>query len=463
MIQSAELQEPSPQPNILKISEAQPGFELTAARQVLQLKDTLDLIISHIPNETRTGRRTISSASLVNRSFRESAQKALWSAPIQLDTVMQQVQFAFGCYLTLARGKGLGSQVKDLSIRWPAAEGNFRVLRAIAFCCPNVTALLIRRGNTGDKDRLTSESIASTHSFLSSFPHLRKLEMCKFSYTPSVKEKFDLHPDAHVPFSKLDYFRIFGFSWLPYWPAIANGLGKTLTHLVFHDEGVPSEEITFLADKFPNLLSLELFRDVDLPTLRTFFATAKKLKRVGLNLPIWEGGPGAIDGAIDALASLIYLEDIHICHYLSIEQVYALASCPHPLKSFSIQLDDPDEVPLKLYENCIVAILEKKKTTLTHVCIMSRGSLPPTIALVKALASLRHLVMMNIWFSAPLEPLPSFEVDALLTSCENLEWSYALDVLTKGNFLYEKRYKERLERDTRDKKAEYFDTLPKLG
>jgi hypothetical protein len=447
----------------IELSETS-GSAFTATHQVLDLKDTLDLIIFHIRNETHSGRKTLCIASLVNRSFRQSAQAALWSAYIELSTVEQQVSFAFGCFMSFSRGEDLGSRVKDLRIRWLSAEGNLPVLRVIASRCRNVTALLIHQDDFRDpEDWLSLESIASIHSFLTSFPSLKQLGLCKFSYTPNYDEKILLPPDFQIPFSKLDYFRVQGFSWHPYWPSIVQGLGKSLTHLFLHDNGISSEEIASLANKFPNLIHLTMTPDIDLPTLRTFISTARSLKTVDLNLPFWEDRPGAIDGAIEALSGLSDLEDIEIRRRLSISQVYALGDCPHPLKSFSLYLDD--EVPPESYEDSIITLLEKKKTTLTQVyidCGHTR-TIPPTMALVNALASLPQLVNIAIDFSIPSEPLPSFVVELLLTNCKNLIWTDALDVLTKGNSLYEEQYKERLERGRDKKEDEFLDTLIRLG
>jgi hypothetical protein len=163
------------------------------------------------------------------------------------------------------------------------------------------------------------------------------------------------------------------------------------------------------------------------------------------------------------LSGLSYLEDIEIRRKLSISQVYALRNYPHPLKSFSLYLDD--KVPLESYEDSVITLLEKKTKMLTRVyidCGHTR-SIPPTIALVNALASLPQLVNIAIDFSIPSEPLPSFVVELLLTNCKNLIWTDALDVLTKGNSLYEEQYKERLERGRDRKKDEFLDTSIRLG
>jgi hypothetical protein len=92
-------------------------------------------------------------------------------------------------------------------------------------------------------------------------------------------EKILLLPDFQIPFSKLEYFRIQGFSWHPYWPSVVQGLGKSFTHLFLHDDGINSEEIASLADKFPNLTHLTMTPDIDLPTLRTFISTAESEKQ----------------------------------------------------------------------------------------------------------------------------------------------------------------------------------------
>jgi hypothetical protein len=161
----------------------------------------------HIPSPPKSPSETFRSVALTSRSFHTASDLLLWSRPRDLDTVEQQVQFAFGVSISRGLSENLGKHVKRLRIRWMRGCWNTRLVQKITTLCPGIRELTMHWGDSTDissPDPVAPTSSFTLHSVLSSLPNLCHLSPYKFSHTANIETKFPYPLDAHVPFSKLE-------------------------------------------------------------------------------------------------------------------------------------------------------------------------------------------------------------------------------------------------------------------
>jgi len=158
------------------------------------------------------------AATLTSVSFHYAAEFRLWRRPRDLDTVEQQVRFAFGVAISSALGESLGKQVKRLRIRLVKDARNARLVSKIVDLCPALVDLTLHWGDAVDgSEQVTNDIVLWLSATLGRLPNLKYLHLMQFSASDIVAG-ITIPENAHVPFSQLEKLQLYGFHW--YWNAI---------------------------------------------------------------------------------------------------------------------------------------------------------------------------------------------------------------------------------------------------
>ncbi|KAJ3501319.1 hypothetical protein NLJ89_g9392 [Agrocybe chaxingu] len=405
-------------------------------------KKTPSTPYSHtFPLLTKSDRDTFHSAALTSQSFHNATQLNLWRRPRDLDTVEQQVRFAFGTAISGAISDSLGQYVQRLRIRIVKGGWNFRLVEKIASLTPGVVDLTLHWGDSEDgEEPVTASAVASLHKILSSLPNLRHLYLAKFAYTPPVEGDLAIPAGAEIPFTKLESLRLYDFHW--YWQPISTGLGATLKTLdIGYGTVVKADEIAALSAKLPSLTTLRIGAgQVDVPHIRKIVENIPSLEHIDIT-NYNDVDDEYVAAAIPLFAGLRDLKELSFNGPIGSLQVELLAGAPAPLQEVSLKLKGGDEVL-----GALEKLLKEKHTTLKIVAIAFEGDAPrPTDKTVEALAGIPLLESVLIDFD-PSHQLSSSSVDGLLKQCPNLVLTDHLETLVQGNALYEKEYKAKFEK-----------------
>ncbi|KAF9523404.1 hypothetical protein CPB83DRAFT_910664 [Crepidotus variabilis] len=416
--------------------------KLSSVQQVLSLPDTLSEILSHISPLSVDGRTTFHSAALVSRSFHYAADKTLWKTPRDLDTVEQQVHFAFGAAISAALGESLGNQVRGLRIRRMSGGWNERLIVKIAQLCPQVDTLLLHCGDVEDgEDPITQDFVDVIHTVLSSLPNVEDLSLVKFSYTPPVGQ-LKLPKDAHVPFRQLVSLRLYDFGW--YWPAIRQGLGFSLKSLDFGLlPQLSSEELISLARQ-TSVVNLAMSSALELEPLREFVFKGL-IEHLHIKQFFDHDEKYAEELISIATASLSSLKAFTLSGVEVGRHELELFEAFHgPLEEIGVQIRE--DVSSEDAIGMICRLVKSKRQSLKVIQIDFEGTfeLKPTEELINNLADCPVLERILIPF-ASTTGISSTSVDALLKRCLKLELTWSLESLCEGNELYEREYKMKLE------------------
>ncbi|KIM35698.1 hypothetical protein M413DRAFT_327191 [Hebeloma cylindrosporum] len=418
------------------------AFDLTPAQQVLTLPDTLDVIFSHISTLSKSTRDTLHAGSLTSISFHYAAQLRLWRRPRDLDTVEQQVRFAFGVAISSALGESLGQQVKRLRIRLMKGAWNARLVSKIVELCPALVDLTLHWGDAVDgSEQVTSDNVRWLFETLGRLPSLRYLHLVQFS-AADIAAGITVPDGAHIPFSQLEELQLYGFHW--YWDAIEQGVGSKLKSL---DLGlgtlVTSAQLVVIARKVTSLTELRLGRPVELDHIRLFTETAPALERVEIT---------SFDERDDAYVSELYsivtglkdLKEVSLSPPAGPAQIIQLAKSPSPLEDVWITVqENSDEEAVKA---ALLQLLTAKKSTLKKVYELSSVNLGVSDQFVEALAACPGLEKIGINFDAAGTTVSRAVVEKLLTQCSRLTLTDGLETLVAGNALYEEKYKQDMAR-----------------
>ncbi|CAA7266898.1 unnamed protein product [Cyclocybe aegerita] len=427
-----------PQGNTPKIKKV---LNLTPAQHVLSLPDTLDAIFAHIPLLTKSDRDTFYSAALTSHPFHNAVQLNLWRRPRDLDTVEQQVRFAFGTAISGAISDSLGLYVQRLRIRIIKGGWNFRLVEKIASLTPGVVDLTLHWGDSDDgEEPVTASTVTSLHKILSSLPNLRHLYLAKFAYTPSVEGDLAIPADAEIPFTKLETLRLYDFHW--YWRPISTGLGAPLKTLdIGYGTSVEPDEIVALSTKLPSLTTIRIGSGlVEVRHIRKILENIPSLEHIDIT-NYNDVDDEYVAAVIPLFAVLQDLKELSFNGAIGSLQVELLAGASAPLQEVSLKLKGGDEVL-----GALEMLLKEKHTTLKIVAIAFEGDAPrPTDKIVEALARIPLLESVLIDFDSSHQ-LSSSSVDALLKQCPNLVLTDHLETLVQGNALYEKEYKAKFEK-----------------
>ncbi|KAG6889220.1 hypothetical protein C0992_006032 [Termitomyces sp. T32_za158] len=422
-------------------------FNLTPSQHVLSLPDTLDTIFDHLPLLTQSDRDTLYHAALTSHAFHNVAQLRLWRRPRDLDTVEQQVRFAFGTTISGAVGESLGMWVKRLRIRIVKGGWNMRLVEKIVTLAPCVVDLTLHWGDSQDeREPVTSSSVASLHTILTFLPNLKHLKLAKYAYTPDVEAKLQIPTDAHTVFTKLESLELYDFHW--YWQPISRGLGPALKALdIGYGTMISGDEIVEISAKFTSLTTLRISSGVGVRHIRRIVEDLPKLEHLEIT-NYTEADDEYVTAAIPLLASLQSLKELSFNGAIGSTQIQVLVDSSGPLEEISLNLKVDKEVAETLEK-----LLKAKRETLQAITIkFSENDLAPSDTLIEALANIPLLERILIDFE-PEHELLSSSVDKLLMQCPRLKWTSNLESLVARNTLYETEYKARLERE-RDEELE---------
>ncbi|KAG6884588.1 hypothetical protein C0993_009790 [Termitomyces sp. T159_Od127] len=421
--------------------------DLTPAQFVLSLPDTLDTIFAHIPLLTQSDRDTFYRAALTSHAFHNVAQLRLWRHPRDLDTVEQQVRFAFGAAISSAVGESLGLLVKRLRIRIVKGVWNMRLVETNVTLTPGVVNLTLHWGDTLDAEvPVTPSLVASLHTVLTSLPDLKHLKLVKYAYTPNAETKLQIPADAHSVFTKLESLQLYDFHW--YWQPISHGLGPALRVLdIGYGTMISGDKIVELSAKLTSLISLRISSGVEVRHIRGIVGNLPKLEHVEI-INFTEVDDEYVVAAIPLLASLESLKELSFNRAIGSTQLKVLVDSPGPLEEVSLKLKLDGEAA-----DTLERLLKAKRETLEAIIIkFSENDLAPSDTLVEVLANVPRLERILIDFETGHKLSSSF-VDKLLVQCPKLKWTSSLECLVAGNSLYETEYRARLERE-RDEELE---------
>ncbi|KAH0579380.1 hypothetical protein H2248_003517 [Termitomyces sp. 'cryptogamus'] len=431
---------PSPTKNTIEKSNPK-TLDLTPAQHVLSLPDTLDVIFAHIPLLTKSDRDTFYHGALTSHAFHNATQLRLWRHPRDLNTVEQQIRFAFGTAISGASGDTLGLYVKRLRIRIVKGGWNARLVEKIAALVPGVVDLTLQWGDSEDGvEPVTPMSVASLHKILSSLPNIKHLYLSKFAYTPDIEGNLQIPADAYIPFMKLESLQLYDFHW--YWPPISHGLGSALKVFdIGYGTAISGDQIVELSSKLTSLTTLRITSNVEIRHIRNIVRNLSKLEHVEIS-NFTEVDDEYCAAVIVLLASLESLKELCFNGAIGSTQLRVLADSPGPLEEISLKLKENGEISAALER-----LLRAKSETLKGIEIsFDKDDLAPSDNLVEALASVPRLERILINFQ-PVHALSSSSVDKLLKQCPKLNWTSNLEDLVTGNSLYEKEYKARFERE----------------
>lgn len=435
---------------------------LTPAQRVLNLPDTLDLILSHLPPLSTARRVTLHASTLTSRPLHYASQNLLWSRPRDLNTVEQQVRFAFAVAISSHSGRSLGDLVQRLAMRWVVGGRNGRLIERIATLCPGVREVLIHWGDTMDGiDEITPSSISTLHTVLSSFRNLTHLELCKYSWQNEIGFDPEYPPGSELPFSKLEFLRLDGFTY--YWPPIARGLGPTLKTLWIGSNTLLDDgELLGISRKCTSLTTLNIRGYVTIEDLRSFVSHAPDLEEISTSQSDVDGNQDLAAGFIPAVAQLQRLKSISFNGYIDVGRLAVLAGSPCPLEEITIVLAEGSTDGI--YESAIRELVMSKSRTLKFLSVEFEASDPtPTItsdALVSAFATCPHLeyICLELDHTPHVTPPAAATVDTLIRNCPRLVGTPWLEELVEGNEVYEKRFRSKEGEEYR-----YYESEEELG
>ncbi|KAF9007445.1 hypothetical protein BDQ17DRAFT_1422821 [Cyathus striatus] len=389
--------------------------DLTPAQRVLNLPDTLDVIFSHVSALSKSGRDALYVATLTSTTFYNVAQLRLWRRPRDLDTVEQQVRFAFGVAISAAYGESLGEYVKRLRIRWQKGSWNTRLIKTIVSSCPGIKELTIHWGDAEDgMDSVTQESIQALYEILGSLPNLTHLYLFKFCAT-EVNEDLQIPDDAYVPFSNLEELQLYDFHW--YWKPINEGLSPNLNSLdIGFGTLLKGAQLSELSSKTTGLKTLRLSCSVEIQDIRSF------------------------------TSALPDLECIDITQFNDLGMFFP--------NRFANQIFlAVEEIMIKIVKGgedngvkALVDFVNKKHQTLKNLYISFEGDfkVAPKEEIVTALSSCSQLEKIFIDFDETKSQISDAVVEKLLEKCPNLVLTDGLETLVKGREFYEQKYRVKL-------------------
>ena len=443
-------------PNRSSIEDTRvPAFDLTPAHQVLTLPDTLDAIFSHISPLSKSTRDTLHAATLTSVSFHYAAQFRLWRRPRDLDTVEQQVRFAFGVAISSALGESLGQQVKRLRIRLAKGAWNARLVSKIVELCPALVDLMLHWGDAVDgTEQVTNDIVRWLSETLRRLPSLRCLHLAQFSAS-NVAASITIPDDAYVPFSQLEELQLYGFHW--YLAPIEQGVGSKLTSLnLGFGTLITAAQLVAIARKVTSLKELRLACPVELDQVRLFAETAPGLERVEIT-SFDEHDDAYVSGLYSIIAGLKGLKEVSLSPPAGPAQIIQLAKSSSPLEDVWITVkEDQDEEAVKAG---LVQLLTAKKATLKKVYEQSSMNLGVSDQFVEALAACPALESIGIDFEVSRTTVSMAVVEKLLTQCPRLTLTDGLETLVAGNALFEEKYKKDMQKAQQAEEEELSEDL----
>lgn len=431
------------------------AFDLTPAQRVLTLPDTLDVIFSHISTLSKSTRDTLHAATLTSISFHYAAQLRLWQRPRDLDTVEQQVRFAFGIAISSALGESLGPQVKRLRIRLVRGACNARLVSKIVGFCPALVDLTLHWGDSVDgSEQVTNDTVHWLAEVLGRLPNLKYLHLVQFS-APNIVANITIPDNAHVPFSQLEELQLYGFHW--YWNAIERGVGSELTSL---DLGlgtlIAATQLVAIARKVTSLRELRLACPVELDNIRLFTETAPDLERVEIT-SFDERDNAYVSELYSIIAGLKNLKEVSLSPPAGPAQIIQLANSSSPLEDVWITLQENQEE--EAVKAGLLQLLTAKKATLKKIYELSSMTLGVSDQFVEALAACPVLEKIGISFDGPRTTVSTAVIEKLLMQCPRLALTDGLEMLVAGNAHYEEKYKQDMERGQQAEEEELSEDL----
>ncbi|KIY51714.1 hypothetical protein FISHEDRAFT_36490 [Fistulina hepatica ATCC 64428] len=435
------------QPHSVLVSETCTKVtHLSAARQVLHLADLLYIILFYVDSI-----KTLHAMTLVSRTMHRLAQVHLWSYPRDLDTIEQQVQFAFGASISGALSEPLGLRVKRLHIRRLPKGANDRLLIKIAQLCPHAEDVMLHYGDTDDgTDPVTPEFLLTLDSFLSAVSHCTNLSLVNFSYIPEPDFTPTFSPNAYVPFTRLRSLCLNGFSF--YLPVIMRGVRESgvLQHLnIGYGTLFENESLLDLTAHLPALMSLCIACETSLEGLRGLVDGSPLLEEVVINR---FDDPGA-DFVTAAVSLLVRLPALRVFTLnLAMEEVDLrhIAACTGPIETLTLTASV--DAGVEGVDDALCELVKAKRATLRVLWVDFKSSeeflIPfvPSVKLIESLSSCSALEVMGIDCEGP-PPEASAALDALLKNCPKLGCSPPLKKLMRGNIMFETVFMPRITGD----------------
>lgn len=417
-------------------------YDLTPAQRVLTLPDTLDIIFSHITTLSKSTRDTLHAASLTSVSLHYAAQLRLWRRPRDLNTVQQQVRFAFGVAISTALGEGLGVHVKRLRIRVMKGAWNARLVTTIVELCPSVNDLTIHWGDSEDgTENVASESVEWLSKTLALVPNLAYLNLAQYSYA-QVAADLSIPQDAHLPFSKLKELQLYGFHW--YFDAIERGLGSNLTSLdIGYGTRLSATQVISAARKLTSLTSLRFAGPLELDQLRLFVETAPGLECIDVEL-FDERDQPYMAGVYTTISELPAIKKVSVSVPAGPTQITQLAKSSAPLEDLTFSVIDIEEE--SAVRAALLDLFTAKRATLKRISELSGFKLAVDDQLADAFAATPTLERLDLTFDPSRVVLSDAAVEKLLTQCPSLELTDGLNTLVSGRALYEEKYKTAFEK-----------------
>lgn len=411
--------------------------ELTPAHRVFSLPELLDVIFSHIPTLSKSGRGTLRAAALTSLSLHHAAQLHLWRRPRDLNTVKQQVEFAFGAVI----GEKLGVHVRQLRIRVIKGAWNVRLVTKIVELCPSIVEFTLYWGDAEDgSEKVTSDSVHWLSAILGLMPNLKHLTLAQFSWA-DVQSALIFPEDAHLPFSRLKTLEIRGFGW--YFDVIARGLGSSLTSLDIgsHISSYESAHVVAIARRLTALTSLRIYGYPELHQLRLFAETAPGLEII--EVMIFDDRDDSYMAEIySIIAGLPAIKEASMGHLIPARsaQIIQLARSSAPLEvlAFSVREDEEESA----VSAALLELVISKRYTLKSINEWLGFKICADSRFIEALAACPQLERIGITFDAEKLEVSNADVEKLLTQCPHLRFTNELKVLVGEHPLCEARYKE---------------------
>ncbi|KIY51474.1 hypothetical protein FISHEDRAFT_70706 [Fistulina hepatica ATCC 64428] len=405
---------------------------LSAAQQVLQLADLLYIILTYVDSI-----KTLHAITLVSRTMHRLAQVLLWSYPRDLDTIEQQIRFAFGASIFGALSEPLGLRVKRLHIRRLPKGANDRLLIKIAQLCPHAEDVMLHWGDTDDgshgTDPVTPEFLLTLDSFLSALPHCTDLSLLDYSYTPELDFTPTFSPNAHVPFTRLRSLWLYGSSFylLPIVMRGVRGSGALQHFDIGYGMSFENESLFDLTAHLPALRSLSIACETSLEELRAFADGSPLLEDVVINR-LDDPGAEFVTAAVSLLVRLPALRAFTSNLALKEVNLRNIAACAEPIESLAVTVSV--DAGVEDVDDALSELVKAKRATLR------------ILSLIKSLSSRSALEQMRIDCEGP-PPEASAALDALLKNCPKLGFSPELKRLMGGNIMFETAFMPRITGD----------------
>jgi len=370
---------------------------------------------------------------------------------IRLDDLKAQVHFTFECCrFASAPAGGPGDSIRSLEIHWLSGNWNGRLLVKLASLLPQLEELAVHYGTASDGDEEVTQDVISTiYNILSPLHRLTRLKLVKLSRTPCLTFQPTFHPDAHLPFSRLESLSLHEFYW--YLEPISQGLGPCLKILqVGHTTNLPSSRMSQFLLRLSSLTTLRSAVTLKVEHIEALVQGIPDLEILDIT-QVEEVDPVFVEKAIPLLASLSKLRELTLSFPISAPELEAVILSPSPLEIISLTINLHPDI-----EDQVVRLLRSKKETLAYVVLQffdggmdddeECAALAASDPLVEALADCSNLSNILIDFEDDVN-VSSSVVDKLLRQCPRLKITESLQALVLGNELYEREYKERLEQE----------------